>query len=319
MFKVDNVEYNAEIEDVLDRLKKDLAKKGLFFFARIKTTNGSVMTNCPYHNGGQEKKPSFGIRKSDGMGHCFSCNAVHSLPYMIGYCFGENEAYGKKWLQDNFSNTEYEETRKTKLTFGKKEQPKPTVSYIDPEELKKYRFIHPYMYERKLNKDVIRKFDIGYDRDRDCITFPNRDLNGNILFIARRHTKRKYFNYPEKVDKPVYGLYEISRERNHGKKINRIIITESMLDALYLWTLDMPAIALNGLGSSKQMKILNDYDCRSYVLATDNDKAGHEAREKIRKALKHKIVREFDYGSYPEGCKDINDMTPEQIRALKIV
>ena len=32
MFKVDNVEYNAEIEDVLDRLKKDLAKKGLFFF-----------------------------------------------------------------------------------------------------------------------------------------------------------------------------------------------------------------------------------------------------------------------------------------------
>ena len=50
-----------------------------------------------------------------------------------------------------------------------------------------------------------------------------------------------------------------------------------------------------------------------------NKDKNKEEENNINNALKNKIVREFDYKTFPEGCKDINDMTEEQIRNLKII
>ena len=148
------------------------------------------------------------------------------------------------------------------------------------------------MYTRKLTFDIIRKFDIGYDEDfvlnitddkgkiinqkhiGECITFPNKDINGHILFIARRAIHQKFFHYPENVDKPIYGLFELKREIEHGKDIKEVYVCESMLDALVIWTYGKYAIALNGTGSAEQYKMLREIDfIRTYILATDNDKA----------------------------------------------
>ena len=61
---------------------------------------------------------------------------------------------------------------------------------ITEEELDKYRYIHPYMYERGLTDEIIERFDIGYDRERKEITFPVRDIEGRCVFIAGRSTER---------------------------------------------------------------------------------------------------------------------------------
>ena len=49
----------------------------------------------------------------------------------------------------------------------------------------------------------------------------------------------------------------------------------------------------------------------------DNDEAGRKSREKIRKNVKGKLIREIDYSSYG-NCKDINDMSKEQFLNAKI-
>lgn len=100
------------------------------------------------------------------------------------------------------------------------------IEYVTESELAKYRYYHPYMYERKLTNEIIEKFDIGYDKDTDCITFPVYDEFGRCVFVARRSVKTKYFNYPSGSKKPIYGLEKIDKDTN------AVLVVESFLNAL---------------------------------------------------------------------------------------
>ena len=313
MIKINKTTFNTDTQTVLNELRRELAKNGSQLLKKEpKPLNGYLMVCCPYHKNGLEKKPSAQFREEDGLFYCFACQQTHSLTEVIEHCLHTD---GWRWLRDRF---EFEtiESRNMQIEFGKKE--KESVKYVDPKELDKYRFIHPYMYERKLDLQTIRKFDIGYDQDTNCLTFPVKDKNGNILFIARRSVSTKWFNYPESSKKPLYGEYELRRELAHGKQINEVYIMESMLDALVAWSWGKYAIALNGLGSSYQYKLLSELPIRTLILATDNDDKGTNARRKIKANVKNKFIKEISYESYG-SCKDINEMSKEQFLNCRIV
>lgn len=328
--QIHGLEFSAELGDILNELVAQLRLNNIPYLQKMKETSTHFQVTCPYHSNGMERRPSAGIRKSDGVFHCFACNEVHELQEVISHCFGEDDllgTFGWNWLLKNFLTISVEERKSIKLDFEKKSNHK-AQQYVSEEELKKYRWIHPYMYSRKLTDDIIDLFDIGYDADTRCITFPVRDPFGNCLFIARRSVKTKYFNYPRSVEKPLYGLYEILKvsglsikSPSTGKfhKIdypNEIIICESMLDALTCWEYGKFAIALNGLGSENQFKMLNQLPCRKYILATDKDEKGKQARERFKKSVPNKIITEYDYNSYPDNAKDINDMSEEEFKNL---
>lgn len=329
-----NLDFNTDIYTILDDLRDELHMSGSNLLSLDPRESGDyLLIQCPYHKMGLERHPSAQLKKSDGWFYCHNCKESHTLPDFISYCLDTN---GKEWLINHYQAAAIGE-RRLRIDFGagrRKKQEKP--QYISKETLKQYRFTHPYMFERKLTLDVIKKFDIGYDkdfvmvtRDKDggvikethigeCITFPNKDPFGNILFIARRAIHTKFFNYPQKVDKPIYGLYEINREIQKGNKINRVYVCESMLDALVIWSWGKYAIALNGTGSAYQYELLKNTSFRMFILATDNDSAGKKAREKFRQAIKNKFIKEIDYKSYGT-CKDINDMTEEQFLTANII
>ena len=188
---------------------------------------------------------------------------------------------------------------------------KKSTLYISDEELDKYRVYHPYMWKRKMTPEVVEIFDIGYDKDTKSITFPVRDIHGNCLFIARRSVVTKFFNYPQGVEKPVYGLYELSQLERYTAEV---IICESMIDAIYFWTVGKYAVALNGLGNELQFQQLRVMPCRKFILCTDSDDAGMKARARIRKNVRNKLITEY---VLPEGRKDANDCTPEELLDLK--
>lgn len=250
------------------------------------------MVSCPFHKEGQEKKASCGIRKEDGWVHCFTCNESCSLEQMISRIFGKDDLgqFGLNWLKNNFL-VDILSDRQIILDIDRKlvknNSPK---SYIDETELVQYRFYHPYMYQRKMTNEVIEIFDIGYDKNTNCITFPVRDKKGNCLFIARRNVDIKFFNYPRDVEKPVYGIYELYQLKEFPKEI---YICESMIDAITLWVYNKYALALNGLGTQYQFKQLNELPCRKYILATDNDEAGQQAKKRLRANIKSKIITEI--------------------------
>lgn len=336
MIQINDTYFGCELHDIIIKLQTELHMNGSRYLAKIKDGPTHIQITCPYHSDGMERKPSAGIRKTDGLLHCFACGEVHSLTEVISHCFEKDDGgiYGMQWLLKNFSVTAKEYNRNVKFDISRNKKTSDnngvdirSNNYISNEELDKYRYTHPYMYKRGLTDEVIEMFDIGYDRDMQAITFPVRDIHGNCLFIARRSVNTKFFNYPEGVEKPLYGLYELNKKYPpfltdvYGQKPRshpmEVIVTESMLDALSFWTVGKDAVALNGLGNDLQFKQLRGLPCRTIILATDMDERGLRARERIRINMQNtKIIGEY---FFPKGCKDANDCTKEQLKNLQVV
>lgn len=318
MIKVNEQYITADVEDIIAELKSQLAINGIQRFYRTIDTPRNLMVCCPFHKDGQERKPSMGIYKKDGTCHCFACEWVGNITELISNCFGYDDlgVYGSKWLVQNFLTLSVESRNDIDLDFSRKPKVDTPIVYISEKELDSYRYIHPYMYERKLTDEVIEMFDIGYDKLTQCLTFPVRDIEGHCLFVARRSVNSKFFNYPSGIEKPLYGLYELSElaKIHEGHWENNVIVCESMLDALTCWVYGKVAVALNGLGNDLQFKQLSELPCRALILATDSDSAGMKARKRISQNVHNKIITQY---ILPEGRKDINELTEDEFNNLQ--
>lgn len=311
---INNVPFETDLMSILEELRTQLSANGIQLFHSMRDTPDNIQVCCPYHKGGQERRPSAGIKKSDGIFHCFTCGETHTLQEMISHCFGRDDdivgAFGWEWLLKNFLTVSIEERKSLDLNLSRDLEQKSTL-YISDEELDEYRVYHPYMWKRKMTTEVVDIFDVGYDKATKSITFPVRDVKGRCLFVARRSVVTKFFNYPAGAEKPVYGLYELSQLDRYPTEV---IICESMIDAIYFWTVGKYAVALNGLGNELQFKQLRDMPCRKFILCTDSDDAGMKARARIKKNVRNKLITEY---VLPEGRKDANDCTPEELLTLK--
>lgn len=312
---INNIPFGADLGDILSELQLQLKANNIPLLQTTRDTPDNIMVSCPYHKGGQERRPSAGLLKKDGTFHCFTCGETHSLQEVISHCFGHTDdlvgGFGWEWLLKNFLTVNINERKSIDLDFSRNQPVDNVNNFVDECELDKYREYHPYMWKRKMTPEVVEIFDIGYDSDTKCITFPVRDANGNCLFVARRSVNTKFFNYPSGAEKPVYGLYELNCLDTYPKEI---IICESMIDAITCWVYGKYAVALNGLGNDLQFAQLSKMPCRKFILATDNDEAGTKARKRLRTYIKNKLITEY---IFPEGKKDINDLSFEEFNNLR--
>nr|DAZ84830.1 MAG TPA: DNA directed DNA polymerase [Caudoviricetes sp.] len=323
MIKLENAIIYGDLQDILNTLKSELSLRGLNRFQVFRDGVENIQTNCPFHKNGQERKPSFGINKSTGSAHCFTCGWSGDLTTLISELFGKMDGgtFGRNWLlkrynsvevetrpnvlegfygRDNFNNRNIHNILGSKQPIQSFDESEKQYRRITEEELDRYRYTHPYMYKRGLTDEIIERFDIGYDRERKEITFPVADLSGTVRFIAGRSVKSKFFRLPKRFDKPVYLGYEFVSGR-----YKVAYITESFLNCLTCWKYDQPAMAMIGTGNRRQYDILNNLTVREYILAFDPDEAGRKAAERFRKNVHGKIIREVQY---QEPDKDINDL-----------
>lgn len=309
MINLESTVIQAEMIDVLTTLKVELNNKGLDYLRDIKPNGENIQCTCPFHKNGQERKPSFGININNGKAHCFSCNWSGDITTMISELFGHYSdfgQYGLKWLVKNFNSLEVE-NRKPIMSFFNNPIPKEQYDkFISEKILDAYRYIHPYMYERGLTDEIIEEFDIGYDVESKCLTFPVKDLKGNVVMVATRSVEGKFFHIPRTDSKPIYCA-----DRFVSGKYKECYITESFLNCLTLWKLGKPAVALMGTGSSEQYKILRELPVRKYVIALDPDNAGIKGTVRLKNQLTNKIVREIKYA---DKDKDINDLQEDFLK-----
>lgn len=315
MIQIDNIWINAEIIDILTLLRTHLNLKGIDLLRQIKPGRDNIQITCPNHANGQEKRPSCGVRINDnnnatiGQVHCFTCGYTVSLPVFISNCFGKYDGgdYGKKWLIHNFSSLEGTSTRNLDLHLNRADFKQKKVEYVSEEELESYRYTHPYMYKRGLTDEIIEKYDIGYDKNTDCITMPIRDKNGKTLFFCRRSVKTKFFNYPSGVEKPIYGIYELPKD------CTEIVVCESVFNALTCVKYGKSAIALLGTGNAYQYEQIKQLPVRRIILGFDGDEAGDNGAIRFAKNVTNKLIKQYQI---PRG-KDINDLTKEEFDNLK--
>lgn len=319
MFEVKGIRIPVNETEILYELKRQVQlKTGRSILNKIKPSGDNIMICCPFHNNGQERRPSCGVTtvrkngKPSGFFHCFSCGATATLEQAVSYCFGYDDGgyFGEQWLLENFISFETYERPKLELNLTR-EVEKVDTQYVSEQELASYRFYHPYMYVRKLTNEVIAKYDIGYQRDfifsegwspTEVLTFPVRDAKGNCLFVSRRAIHDKTFFLPQNVAKPVYGIYELP------KNCKEVLICESVINALTAVVYGRPAVALFGTGDQVQYDILNKLPVRKYILALDPDNAGDKGVERLKNAIRGKILTRL---IFPPN-KDLNDLQYEE-------
>lgn len=302
-------------EDQVITALKALENYGLLKLAR--PTGNYYQIHCPNrdgHGGGEDKKPSCGVllhtMVSDGKTlpagwtHCFSCGYRKMLPDVVTDIlkYKNISSSGLEWLAQNVpgfdkSSVEFDYlippemseaiTNKYAINYimaqtGKQPQ------YVSEQELASYRLTVPYMYERRLTDEVIAKYDVGFDANFrpegfknvvPCITFPIKDIYGNVLGFCRRSIKGKQFFMDPGVRKSVYGLYELPN------RVKSVIICESCFNCLTSVVYGKPAVATLGTGTEDMINQIMMIGADEYVLWFDNDAAGQKATNKFKKAL----------------------------------
>lgn len=311
MFNINGTPILESEERVIQELKRQLDIQGIHLFKTILPTPKDIMTNCPFHKGGQERRPSFGINRNTMVCHCFACGWSGMLDDVISLVFGHDDCgfYGSQWLTKNFITISIENRKPLELDLTRHTKLDKHF-YTDTEELEKYRFYHPYMYKRGLTNELIEEFDIGFDSSTDSITIPVYDINSNLVFIARRSVQGKFFHYPSGTTKPVY-----CGERIVKNPKEQVVITESVFNTLTCWKYGFPSVALFGTGASNQYEILKKLPTKKYILALDPDEAGERGTQKLIHHLHNfKILTRWEI---PKG-QDLNDLQEKILNLQEI-
>ena len=308
---IGNKVINAPITDILETLRKET---GYRYFREVKLKGNNYTVTCPFHKMGQESHASCQVfcdeadpKVEYGYFHCFTCGENAHLYDVVAHCFNQNVDFGKEWLLERFGNTfiQYEET----LTDIILDKPKKT--FLNPSILEEYNYYHPYMWKRNLTKEVVDKFQVGFDPKTQSITFPVWDQFNNLVMVTKRSVNTKNFFIPEDVEKPVYLLNFLLQEKQ-----TTAYICESQINALTLQGWGYPAVALFGTGSEQQMKILNKSGIRHYYLCFDGDTPGNKAINRFKKNIRKDVL--VDVVRIPFG-KDVNDLTEKEFKNLEII
>lgn len=300
---------NGDLETILEKLKIDSKKYNLL--REVKDAGDNLLVTCPYHKDGQERKPSCTILKvrdnpkvTFGTCSCFSCKRSVSLPQLVADFFGEDLGTGEDWLVNNFGGDYFE----TNLLPPIAEQPasKKKEPELDSSVLLKYDYYHPYMWQRKLTKEVVDFFRVGYDATKRAITFPVWDEKGKLRFITERSVETKRFWIPSHANKQVLYLLNFAIQLN----VPMMAVTEAQIDALTCWGYGIPCCATLGGVTDQQIEILERSGIGIIITAFDNDEWGKRFTEKLKKRFRRDVlVYELHL---PEGKKDINDLSREE-------
>ena len=309
--RIKNRLISEPIINILNQAKKELNNGKLKV---ILNKGNNLMIPCPCHKNGLERRPSCSVLAADdaedlepGFAHCFTCGYNAPLAQVITDLFDETDiSFGEEWLIERFGTTLISSVKYLpEITLERKVEEK---KFLDESILTEYDYYHDYMWYRKLSKEVVDMFRVGYDKNRQAITFPVYDEKHRLVMVTARSVNTKMFWIPAEVQKPVYLLYHLL-ENN----IKTAYVVESQINALYLWSLGYSAVALFGTGSEQQYETLRKCGIRNFVTLFDGDTAGQKGSYRFRKNMpKDVFITTIDL---PAG-KDVNDLSAEEVHKL---
>jgi hypothetical protein len=309
--KIGNKIIDAPMEKILNDARLEASNGKLKV---IEDKGRNILITCPMHKNGMESRPSCNVLNVDddpkypkGTTFCYTCGYKVDLPQLIADIFDRDVTFGEDWLLSHYCNT-FIEKEIILPEFEEQVEVEPTT--IDENILLSYDYYHPYMWQRKLSKSVVDEFRVGYDKERDAITFPVYDERHRLVMVTARNVQTKKFHIPKDVKKPVYLLYDILQ-----RGVTKVFVCESQINTLYLRSLGYDSIGLFGTGSANQLETLKKSGIREYILCFDGDEAGRKGAHKFKKALGNSVF--ITDLRIPWG-KDVNDLTAEQFEKILV-
>jgi len=274
-----------------------------------KWTADKLIASSPFRKG--DHRASFYVWLQDSpMGHAYAgywgdSGAVEerwsrgSFIPLLAYLRGETEEETHQYLQETYGLNERSCDAITLHTPRLSLPNRPKA--LDIRLLDKYTYRHSYLRKRGVSDKVQRAMRTGYDPDAQAVTVPWFTADGRLANVLYRSVRSKVFWYAQggmPIRDLVYGMDVIYRFR-----VKKACLVEAPIDALYMLSCGLPAIAVGGATFSfgKRDKVIRS-GIQELTLFTDNDRTGKRMQEKAVEQLRtYMTLRTVEY---PDGCKD---------------
>lgn len=302
------------------------------YLNRVRIKTDFVSATCPFHKGGQETRPSFWINRAKGYWGCFTCNTTgSSLKWLLKELGIRNPGLVARIEDADEQYRSGEPTAEKLRTQRRKDGPLGSEQTLPDSLLGVYDWMPVDLVNEGFCPSTLQMHDIGYDRSRDRITFPIRDLEGNLIGISGRTTlgiQPKYLVYsgPKLVDGkrqdgelgewyPDYSNQgvrdQLWRMEQCWDRLNRnesgqeyLILVEGYKAAMWMvqhgW---YTTVALMGAYLSPgQERIVRRLGVPTYIFL-DNNLAGRRGSKRICQRLGISSFRVYEV-SYPTYCDE---------------
>lgn len=285
-----------------------------------KSGSDNVVARCPFHD---DRSPSFAINIRNGAWICYAgCGAGHIKSFLkrVGKSYKQiDNLVGP--LQDRIDSEVRRARQRKKARFrtdlfhGE---------HVLPEAvLGPYDYCPTYLTVRGFDADLLRSLDIGYDSRNGRITFPIRDLYGNLVGISGRsdtgdQPRYKFYKrgfrdrgeyYPGDFGPNFddeFRDYDIDKSRflwNADKAITwmlasddattPLIIVEGFKACLWLIQCGFKAVALMGSSMSTIQADLVRRVGNPVIFFLDNDGPGRKATRRYSKLIAKSNLQTF--------------------------
>lgn len=286
--------------DVLDELQQ-------FDWKRSRITQNSFIACSPFRD---EKKPSFAVSLRHGgwsdWGNDHPQWQKGRFPRLLAYLRNATIEEIEEYLLSKYRPFLDLDGLKLNLDLDQIKQPKKVFSSDD---LKKYRFRHPYLANRGIPEKVQRAFKIGYDMEHKAVVIPWFNFRNEIINLKFRSVYNKVFWYAsagQPIGNHIFGINFI-----YKKSAKIAYLVESEIDAMYLWGHGFPAIALGGSNlTDVQKTLILQSSIEKLVIASDNDAAGERLKNKLVRCLAG-LIHLF---SIDFSTKDVNELSPVELK-----
>ena len=176
-----------------------------------------------------------------------------------------------------------------------------------------------YLEKRGLSKELIEKYNIGYDVAKKMVILPI----SNTCYEGRSVEPNAYIKHfkPKGISNELFNLDYI-KNSNYDSVI---WVTEAIIDALSLEETkeDIKAVSLNSLNNSSQLveELRKNKYKGAIMLALDTDNSGLNASTKLQEEIEALGIKTFIFNSnkerYGEQVKDINEYLLTNKESLK--
>jgi DNA primase len=261
---------------------------------------------CPFHN--NHRSPAGEINKDSGIFFCFSCQKTSDLVEFTMFTSGRTYFESVRFIKSKEQETDLEQemtrqlhTRQEYVAYDELQIKKLHLQAMDSPRAS------TYFNGRKINKESMIKFGLGFSANFDMVTVPVHSPDGILLGFVGRSIEGKEFKNSTGLPKSK-TLFNINRV----KTAEQVYVVESSFDAIRLDQVGLAAVATLGANvSSMQIELLQKYFNNIIVIA-DNDEAGGNMKKKLLDKLGSRVsVIQLD-----NKYKDIGDMSDEDIKSL---
>jgi len=151
---------------------------------RLKRSGSDNATGiCPFH---EDSSPSFAIHIYSGLWLCYACGlggTLNKFLRLVGKSRVEADrilAPYKEAIEAHHHTQTVEKRARYRRDEGLGEH------ILADDVLGAYDYCPNYLTTRGFKADILRAYDVGYDSRSDRVTFPIRDIYGNLVGVSGR-------------------------------------------------------------------------------------------------------------------------------------